>query len=498
MLTGRDALKRMDKTLFGARRDLDRLDVELQATSRALSGNKLEQARAIDRMARIRLDAARGGEAVEHLESATREAMGMLEERDVLLAALKNRVRAAREAVEQTESRRQALHDEVDAAAQALAEREAAAQRSLEQDEAFLAQLERTQDADAVAVSALEKAELAAEDRHGKGAAFESDELFMYLWRRGYGTSEYAANPLARLLDAWVARLCKYHDARPNYWMLNEIPKRLAEHADHARDAADAEVEKLQDIEERVAADHGVPDARAALEALEQGQDALDEDIAAAEAELGELRAEQGRFAAGEDDYLLKAIRAISAAMETRNISDLTRIARGTMTTEDDAIIDELRHLRRQYDEFEDELRETRELQNERLGRVRELEEVRREFKRNRYDDLHSRFDKSEAIERMIAEVIGGVIRGSALWNTLRRYQHYIDAAGEWPDFGSGGILRPGDRRKRRKPSRAPSWHWPGPSRRDGGSRGGFKIPRKSGGGSRPRGRGGFRTGGGV
>ena len=31
MLTGRDALKRMDKTLFGARRDLDRLDVELQA-----------------------------------------------------------------------------------------------------------------------------------------------------------------------------------------------------------------------------------------------------------------------------------------------------------------------------------------------------------------------------------------------------------------------------------------------------------------------------------
>jgi hypothetical protein len=498
MLTGRDALKRMDKTLFGARRDIDRLDVELQSTSRSLSSNKLQQARAIDRMSRIRLDAARSGEVVEHLESATREAMSILDARDELLAALNSRVEAARESIEQTEARREALHGEVDAAARILAECEAAAQRSLEEDEAFLAQLERTQDADAVAVSALEKAELAAEDRQRKGATFESDELFMYLWRRGYGTSEYAANPLARLLDAWVARLCKYHDARPNYWMLNEIPKRLAEHANQARDAADAEVDKLQDIEERVAQDHGVPDARDALEALEQGQDALDEDIATAEAALGELRAEQSRFSAGEDDNLLKAIRVVSAAMETRSISDLTQIARGTMTAEDDAIIDDLRHLRRQYEEFEDELRETRELQNERLSRIRELEKVRREFKRNRYDDLHSRFDKSDAIERMIAEVIAGVIRGSALWNTLRRYQRYIDAAGEWPDFGSGGILRPGDRRKRKRPSRAPTWHWPGPTRRGGGNRGGFKIPRKSGGGGRRRSRGGFRTGGGI
>ncbi|MBT8080880.1 MAG: hypothetical protein KJP08_08305 [Gammaproteobacteria bacterium] len=499
MLTGRDALKRMDKTLFGARRNLDRLDIELQATSRSLSGNKLEQARAIDRMARIRLDAARGGEVVGHLESATHKAMGILDARDGLLAALNDRAQAARESIEQAESRREALHDEVDAAAQALAECEAAAQRSLEQDATFLAQLEQTQDADAVAVSALEKAELAAEDRSRKGEAFESDELFIYLWRRGYGTSAYKANPLARLLDAWVARLCKYHDARPNYWMLNEIPKRLAEHANHARDAADTEVDKLQDIEERVAQDRGVPDARARLEALEQRQDELDEDIAAAEAALGELRAEQGRFAAGEDDNLLKAIRVISAAMETRNISDLTRIARGTMTAEDDAIIEELRQLRQQYDEFEDELRETHELQNERLARIRELENVRRDFKRNRYDDLHSRFDKSDAIQRMIQEVIGGVIRGGALWNMLRRYQSYIDAAGEWPDFGSGGILRPGSRRRRKKPSRPPTWHWPGPARRSGGSRGGFKIPRRSGGGGgRSRSRGGFRTGGGA
>ena len=101
MLTGRDTLRKMDKTLKEARRDLERLDIELQSTSRSLSSNKLEQARAIDRMARIRLDAARSGEVVAHLEAATHEALGILEKRDALLAAVNERVQMARESIEQ-------------------------------------------------------------------------------------------------------------------------------------------------------------------------------------------------------------------------------------------------------------------------------------------------------------------------------------------------------------------------------------------------------------
>ena len=179
--------------------------------------------------------------------------------------------------------------------------------------------------------------------------------------------------------------------------------------------------------------------------------------------------------------------------MERSDISELTRLARATMTAEDDEIVDELRHLRRDYDELEEELREIRKFQRERLARAQELENVRREFKRHRYDDVHSRFDKRDMIERMIGEVIAGVIQGSALWKTLRRNQRYSDAAGEWPDFGSGGIVRPRSPRRRTKHQRPPTWHWPGSRSRRGG--GGFKMPRRR---PRPRGRGGFRTGGGF
>ena len=497
MLSGRDTLKRMDGTLKRARRDLERLDLELLASSRAVTENKLRQARAIDGIARIRLDAAQQKEVTEHLEAATNEVNTLLARRNAAIESLNEQLSDAGNTLDELEERRSALHEDVDAAARRLAEREAAVQKGLQDDGEFEAQLERAHEAEAVAARADDKAELAREDRSRKGKPFEADELFMYLWQRGYGSSAYSAGPLARLLDGWVARLCGYQDARANYWLLLEIPRRLAEHAEHARETAKQALDSLQDIEERAARDGQVPEARDALAEAERRQDTLDEDIEAAEGRLRDLQAEHNRYTAGEDGHLAKALRVFSATLERRGIDELTRIARATMTDEDDALVDELRELRKQYAELKGELNDNRSQQDERVTRIRELEEVRRNFKQSRYDDLHSHFDKGDSIERMIGEVIGGVIQGTALWKTLRRQQRYRDAAGEWPDFGSGGVARRRKRRKSKSQKRPPSWHWPGPGSRSGGGFN-FPPPRKGSGARRRRSRGGFKTGGGF
>lgn len=494
MLSGRDALHRMDETLRAARRDLERMDERLGTASRALTENKLAQARAVDGMAKVRLDAARRGEIVAFLESATREAEAILAEREVAVAALDGRIADARQQIERLEAERTKTHSTVDEAARTLAEREAKVQEQLAGDEVFRAQLERSREADAVAASALEKAELAQDDRQRNGKPFESSELFMYLWRRGYGTPAYSANPLARLLDGWVARLSDFREARANYWMLLEIPKRLAEHADQARAEADAELDRLQDIEHEAAIRGEVPAARDALSAAEAEQDTIDGELAAAEDALATLEAERTAFRAGSDDYLRRALRAYSAVLERRDIDELRRLAGATVSLDDDAIVDELLHLRRQYDDLNAELANYRAQQDARLARIRDLEAVRRNFKSSRYDDIHSRFSRGDEILEMIAAVIGGAVNGGTLWDVLRRYQRYADAAGEWPDFGSGGLGVPRRPRKRVR-HRPPSWHWPGQSGRRGG--GGFNLPRPRGGGGR-RGGGGFRTGGGF
>jgi len=498
MLSGRDTLNELNSTLKTARRELERLDQELQVSSKTLASNQQQQTQALKRMAAMRLDTMRQGRVIDRLDSADYKVSEILEQRQDVIVTLNEQTAQARVALRTLEDRRDTLHDDVDSAAQQLAEREAEVQSMLETDARFQAQLDATQKADAIAVSAAEKAEIVADDRREKGIPYENDSLFMYLWNRGYGTSEYRANPLARLLDAWVARLCKYHDARPNYWMLREIPQRLREHANSKRNDAEREIEELQAIEEEEARAGGVHAARAALEGAERLQDDIDGQIAEAEAHLRELEVEQSRFAAGDDRYLAECLSLFTQTLERRDVSDLTRLARATMTTEDDAIVDDIRALRRDDAALRDELENNRNRHREHLRRVQELEQVRQRFKKNRYDDLRSGFDKGEVVTSMIQEVLRGAIRGGALWNVMRQYQRYRDVGGAWPDFGSGGITRPG---KRPPTGRPPTWHWPGRNRSN--DRGGFKLPRAPRAPSAPRSkrgrsRGGFRTGGGV
>ena len=249
-------------------------------------------------------------------------------------------------------------------------------------------------------------------------------------------------------------------------------------------------MQKSAGKEEEAAGAGGVGLAKKTLLSAEQRQDEVDEQIAQSEASLRVLQTEQSEYAAGDDRFIVECLGVFSEMLQRRDVSDLTHLARSTMTTEDDAIVDDLRHLRREEDALEDEHSRNRSLHSEHLRRVHELEAVRRQFKQHRYDDVRSGFDKGDLIVSMMREVLGGAIRGGALWNVLRQYQRYRDVAGAWPDFGSGGISR----RKRRGTVRPPTWHWPGRS----GSRrgGGFKLPR--GPGIPKRGRGGFRTGGSI
>ena len=79
------------------------------------------------------------------------------------------------------------------------------------------------------------KAAQAERDMQEKRQPYEADPLFMYLWRRKFGTPEYRAKGLVRYLDRKVARLIEFDGARRNYAVLIELPARLREHAERLR-----------------------------------------------------------------------------------------------------------------------------------------------------------------------------------------------------------------------------------------------------------------------
>lgn len=68
-----------------------------------------------------------------------------------------------------------------------------------------------------------------------KRVPYEADPLFMYLWRREFGTSAYQSTGIVRFLDRKIAHMIGYDAARQNYRVLTELPVRIREHLDALR-----------------------------------------------------------------------------------------------------------------------------------------------------------------------------------------------------------------------------------------------------------------------
>lgn len=478
MLSGRQTLQELNQVLGHLRTNAGQFEQTLAASSARLSAIALEENRVLSRLATLRLEAIDAEQLSQSFTRAEQSVIQTLQDRDRAQERTSRDIERSEAELIRLEQQREQIHQRVDAAASRLAQFEAAAQQALELNGAYQAQLERARAAESIAQQAEEKTQQAVEDRLTKGAPYDADPLFRYLWQSGYGSPAYQGGGLVRLLDNWVAKLCRYADARANYFTLQEIPKRLKEHATAVRYQAEGEIQKLEEWEGAAAEQAQVPVAQGELAAAEADQDECDDQIDQLEMQLRELREARHRFAIGADEYSLRSVEILADAYRRQDIDRLSAMAHSTVSDEDDALVMELRDLRLERSDLRAALEEQKVSRQRYVEQLNELEDVRRKFKRNRFDDLRSSFGNQDLIQGVLREFLRGAVTSGGVWDTLRRQQRYKDVGGAWPDFGSGGFGRGG----RRGP-----WHWPG-------GRGGFRIP--SSGGSRSR--GGFRTGGGF
>lgn len=454
---------------------VQKIDQQIKEAAGNLVELQKEQANRYKRIAEIRLDNVISGELSAGLDAAGQRVGELLQERARELESLQERIKAVQREEEELHAKREAASAQTAEAAEALDQAEAKTQARLQLDQAYQDQLKKTREAESTAEHADDKTKQAEEVRKQKGKPYDDDPLFSYLWKRGYGTSNYSASSLLRYLDKWVAGLCDYHDARTDYAMLLEIPKRLHEHAQRVRLVADQEFAALTHLEEAAAQQDGVPALREALQAAQTRLDDIDAEIARVEDELQELEKQRTRFASGEDGHFRQAIDTLSSAFERENLLTLYDYARATSTAEDDLLVRELDTGKTKTEQIKEELAEHKRMRERHLDRLQELEDIRRRFKRQRYDSAHSGFSNAALVAMILNQFLQGTVTSGELWRTIEREQRYRRIESN-PDFGSGGFRH-----------RQGTWHFPFPR---GGGGGGF-------GGVLRRG-GGFRTGGGF
>lgn len=520
-LNGRDALALLDNHLSRLRQSMAAAIADADGVEARRGTIQREQAAAYGALAAMRLDLMQaGGDGAEFgkLEAAAR---ALTERHAAFVAAEKAALEAAETALGALETKRTQLAARQDGAVETYEARVAEAEANLKGSAAYAALVEAAEEARAVTQRAEQKLELARTDRTEKGAPYEQDALFSYLWKRKFRSPDYKAGAITRMLDGWVAKLCRYDQAFLNYQRLTELPDRIAEHAVFVAGLEDKAEAALVEAEERAMREAGVDALKAEADRLKAEISVCDEEIAAAE-EAHRAKAQRHEAALKEEaGPAVEARELLAAELRKASFPDLRVLAAETVELEDDRLVDALVRLR--AEEISLDLDAGKRLV--RPGVLREdlarMEALRRQFKEARFDSPYALISRA-AFDEMMSNLMKGdmdvrdTLRG--LSRSVRRAEPQAH-----PDFGGrsrqdtiglpdimggviGGILGEVLEEVIKETTRGSGGYgsgpiFPGPPKRSSrsSSSGGRSFPSgrgRSGGGGR-RG-GGFKTGGGF
>ena len=497
MWAGTSVLQSINQTLATVRNESLRLDSQLASLTESLATNQRQKLAIVNQIAAIRLSEIERGELDQSLNNADRQVLETLELRKQALVQLNSKIDRLNNAIIKVESDREKQLDRVNELSQQLFEIETDVQNALKADSTYLAQFELANNANAMSHEAERKVAQAQADMSAKAKPYEQDALFMYLWNRGFGTTEYKGRSFARMLDSWVAELINYEGSRVNFWNLTEIPKRLTEHAEQVADVAEKEHDALQKLELNALEAAGMVKLEAKIEAARHLLDEFDDEIESKEIDLNDSLAKRAEFTAGQDTYMRKSLNRLAEALKHQNLASIHRYVRATNSPTDDKLVIELQYLQDAVDDVNENLEDVRSLHSKQLTKLTELESVRRNFKNARYDDVRSGFSNQSLVVSVLGQFVQGLVDGTDVWQTIKRNQRYRNT-GASPDFGSGALGGIGEilvdgaidyATRRQRKSRNSSWNLPR-SRRSNDTA--YRRPRAK------RSSGGFQTGGGF
>ncbi|HOZ27424.1 MAG TPA: hypothetical protein PLH23_09895 [Hyphomonadaceae bacterium] len=511
VISGRDALHRLDTLTSGAREEFDAAAQAAEGHSRRRTDLVRLRSEAYRELARMRLDVIKAG-ADDTLSAAEKEAERLLADHEKFLATIGGEVSQAESVLKDAEAKRRAGETEVDAALNAYETLTATVEQEVQSDPAYLGLKQGYEEARSVAVRAEQKLELAKTDRSEKGKPYEADPLFSYLWQRKFRTPEYRKGGVSRMLDNWVAKLCRYDEAYLNFARLTELPDRIAEHLASMRleeAEAQAAIERFeaQRLEER-----GANKLAGELVHAREKLKALDADLAAVEAKHSELRLQQERAASGDAGPQEKARLVIEEGLAKASFPDLKVLAAETTTPDDDRIVDALIRLRTEELQLEVNWRNVEAMPARRRAGADTLEGVRRRFKDAGLDSPYVLILRGAFEAALEAYGKGPAPNGEALWRAIqatirqapRDDDDYFGGRRRGSNIGVGevvaGVILGEVIKHATRGSRWGGGGWGGGGSSGGGSSsGGGRSGGFGGGGFKTGGRmggGGFKTGG--
>jgi hypothetical protein len=422
MISGLQALQSIEEAYAKVRGDEMQLDAALRSASEEAARLRQERLAQLHALAQLKFGLIQRGELISELDAAERQATELLDRiRREIDEAAKRRQEAA-DALQKAEAAGSESAESYDAAVSKLRAFEDGMAPTIMADPNWAALNGRVQSIQQVLEEADKKAGQAEADRQRKKTPYEQDPLFMYLWKRKFGTAEYPSGFFVRYFDELIAKLIRYQDVRANYSLLNQIPERLREHAERVRAEFEAERQRLIALRQDQLLKAG---ARPLQEKAAQALVALE----ASEAELS--KANQ-RFEALDREYdalngadnrgaFAQAIDLMAENDSRDDIVTLYKEAARTKTDEDRRIVEKIDQLTKSIAKADGEISKLRGRIQEVAARRTEIQQARNEFRQRRYEYPGTSFGNEATINDVLGGILDGMVRGAVLGQVLQQ-----------------------------------------------------------------------------
>ncbi len=444
MITGKDNLQLINEHIHQAQTEHEAAGLRLEELHRQLNALHMETGERYRQLARLRLDNIQAGQLVSRLDESDQAIFNLLEKLKQTRQDLQERIKAGTSRQQELEEKRKELERRRDEAGEGMQRQLEQIRKRITETDAYRRQQERAQEAAAVAKHADEKASRTEQDQLEKGKPYEADSLFTYLWKRRYLTPDYQAGWLSRQLDGWVANTIDFRRNRVNYHMLQELPRRLREHATKAQQTAQLEAEALQTMERQAAEADGILALQSGVQDVEKQLKQHDAEMEAQVTRNRQLFQDLTALNTATDPLSKQVVELQVAALQREELTELLREARTTPRQEDDVIVAQLQQIQQRQNQIGAEIQSIDSFLKQQQKNMADLEELRRRYRENGYDAYNSSFPGTFSLGALLGQMLGGLMNSDMVWREVGRHQHGGPHGGDWGGFG-GGSEGPGD-----------------------------------------------------
>jgi len=367
------------------------------------------------------------GEAV----SLPGQVESMLDKRSGKIEAAKSGIKASQDRIASLSERRETAAAQADKDAKALGEQQDAVKAKLDADPVVRELRVDLARLDEIVGSLLEKGKRAVLERDEKGGAYESDEFFRYLSRRGFGTPKYAGWGVAAHLDSWLANLISYRKKSADYQRLQDIPAWIQDRSDKAEADRSRKAAELKTIVDRETL--ALKPFRKAAEASAEALSKIEADIAAERESIHDASRLLSEAALATDEDMKRITSSFAEMLSRKGIRDIAAAAARTATKEDDAIVEKLEALGREKSSLASQIAGLKPGLMEFEKRIAAIKEVENKLRSRGWTGSSHRFGSvpSSAAD----DLSQGVITSAALWSMMQSSHRHESSHSS---YGSG------------------------------------------------------------